>query len=76
LLRELWNIEKGFRMSKSDLRAPPVCHRKRDSVRARLVIDRLAIAWYALRYGLNADEMAFRSPGSWTGSSRAADMAE
>src|ERR1700729_1768973 len=32
---ELWNIEKSFRMSKHDLRARPVYHRKRDSIEAQ-----------------------------------------
>jgi hypothetical protein len=72
LFRELWNIEKSFRMSKSDLQARPVCHRKRDLIGARLMLDGLAIAWYALGYGLNADEMALWLPRSWTGSLRAA----
>jgi hypothetical protein len=31
-------IEKSFRMSKSDLRARPIYHRKRDSIEARLTI--------------------------------------
>ena len=30
-----WNIEKSFRMSKSDLRARPIYHRKRDSIEDR-----------------------------------------
>jgi hypothetical protein len=34
---ELWNIEKSFRMSKSDLQARPVYHRKRDSIEAHLI---------------------------------------
>jgi hypothetical protein len=41
---ELWNIEKSFRMSKSDLRARPVCHRKRDSIEAHLTIVFAALA--------------------------------
>jgi hypothetical protein len=72
LFRELWNIEKSFRMSKSDLQAQPVCHRKRDSIGACLMIDGLGIAWYTLRYGLNADGITRWSPRSWTGSLRAA----
>jgi hypothetical protein len=35
---ELWNIEKSFRMAKSDLRARPVYHHKRDSTEAHLTI--------------------------------------
>ena len=41
---ELWNIEKSFRMSKSDLRARPVYHRKRDSIEAHLTIVFAALA--------------------------------
>jgi hypothetical protein len=63
LFRELWNIEKSFRMSKSDLQAQPVCHRKRDSIGARLTIDGLVIALYTLRCGLNTDGLACWSPG-------------
>jgi hypothetical protein len=44
LLRELWNVEKSFRMSKSDLQAQPVYHRKRDSIGAHLAIVRDAFA--------------------------------
>jgi hypothetical protein len=53
-------------MSKSDLRAQSVCHRKRDSIGARLMIGALGITRYTLRYGLNAEELARWSPGSWT----------
>ena len=72
LFRELSNIEKSFRMSKSDLRAQPVYHRERDSIGARLMMDGLRIARYTLCYGLNADEIARWSPRSWTGSLRTA----
>jgi Transposase DDE domain len=41
---ELWNIEKSFRMSKSDLQARPICHRKRDSIEAHLTIVFAALA--------------------------------
>jgi hypothetical protein len=41
---DLWNIEKSFRMSKHDLRARPVYHRKRDSIEARLTIVFAALA--------------------------------
>ena len=41
---ELWNIEKSFRMSKSDLQARPVYHRKRDSIEAHLTIVFAALA--------------------------------
>ena len=40
----LWNIEKSFRMSKSDLRERPVYHRKRDSIEAHLTIVFAALA--------------------------------
>jgi hypothetical protein len=64
LFRELWNIEKSFRMSKSDLQAQSVRHRKRDSIGARLTIDGLGTALDTLRHGLNADEETRWSPGS------------
>jgi hypothetical protein len=41
---QLWNIEKSFRMSKSDLRARPIYHRKRDSIEAHLTIVLAALA--------------------------------
>ena len=41
---DLWNIEKSFRMSKHDLRARPVYHRKRDSIEAHLTIVFAALA--------------------------------
>jgi hypothetical protein len=41
---QLWNIEKSFRMSKSDLQARPVYHRKRDSIEAHLTIVFAALA--------------------------------
>ena len=41
---DLWNIEKSFRMSKSDLQARPVYHRKRDSIEAHLTIVFAALA--------------------------------
>ena len=40
----LWNIEKSFRMSKHDLRARPIYHRKRDSIEAHLTIVFAALA--------------------------------
>jgi hypothetical protein len=51
-------------MSKSDLQAQSVCHRKRDSIVARLMIGALGITRYTLSYGLNAEQMARGSPGS------------
>ena len=41
---ELWRIEKSFRMSKSDLQAKPIYHRKRDSIEAHLSIVFAALA--------------------------------
>ena len=41
---ELWNIEKSFRMPKSDLRARPIYNRKRDSIEAHLTIVFAALA--------------------------------
>ena len=41
---QLWNIEKSFRMSKSDLRARPIYHRTRDSIEAHLTIVFAALA--------------------------------
>ncbi len=35
---QLFQIEKSFRMAKSDLQARPVCHRIRDSIEAHLTI--------------------------------------
>jgi hypothetical protein len=35
---QLFQIEKSFRMSKSDLQARPIYHRKRDSIEAHLTI--------------------------------------
>ena len=51
---ELWNVEKSFRMSKSDLQARPVYHRKRDSIDAHLTIVFAALAvsrWIEARTG-------------------------
>ena len=51
---ELWNIEKSFRMSKSDLQARPIYHRKRDSIEAHLTIVFAALAvtrWLEARTG-------------------------
>ena len=41
---QLFQIEKSFRMAKSDLRAWPVYHRKRDSIEAHLTIVLAALA--------------------------------
>ncbi len=41
---QLWQVEKSFRMSKSDLRARPIYHHKRDSIEAHLTIVFAALA--------------------------------
>jgi len=41
---QLFQIERSFRMSKSDLQARPVYHRKRDSIEAHLTIVFAALA--------------------------------
>src|ERR1700678_2966719 len=51
---ELWNIEKSFRMSKSDLQARPVYHHKREAIDAHLAIVFAALAvsrWIEARTG-------------------------
>lgn len=53
---QLWQIEKSFRMSKSDLAARPIYHQKRDSINAHLTIvfTALAIArWLETRTGVS-----------------------
>lgn len=41
---DLWQVEKSFRMAKSDLRARPVFHHERDSIEAHLTIVFAALA--------------------------------
>lgn len=41
---QLWQVEKSFRMSKSDLRARPIYHHKRESIEAHLTIVFAALA--------------------------------
>lgn len=41
---DLWTVEQSFRMSKSDLKARPIFHRKRDSIEAHLTIVFAALA--------------------------------
>ena len=41
---QLWQIEKSFRMSKSDLRARPIYHHTRESIEAHLTIVMAALA--------------------------------
>lgn len=40
----LWRVEQSFRMSKSDLRARPIFHRKQDAIDAHLTIVMAALA--------------------------------
>jgi hypothetical protein len=42
--RDLWHVEESFRMSKGDLQARPVFHRKKDSIDAHLTIVFAALA--------------------------------
>jgi transposase len=51
---QLFEIERSFRMSKSDLQARPIYHRKRDSIEAHLTIVFAALAvsrWIERRTG-------------------------
>ena len=41
---QLWQVEKSFRMSKTDLRARPIYHHKRESIEAHLTIVMAALA--------------------------------
>jgi transposase len=41
---DLWRVEQSFRMTKSDLRAPPVFHHQRDAIEAHLTIVFAALA--------------------------------
>ena len=41
---QLWQIEKSFRMSKSDLAARPIFHHKRESIEAHLTVVFAALA--------------------------------
>lgn len=41
---KLWKVEASFRMSKSDLRARPIFHHKRDSIEAHLTVVFTALA--------------------------------
>jgi hypothetical protein len=42
---QLWQIEKSFRMSKSDLRARPIYHHKRESIEAHLFAIAVVAFW-------------------------------
>ncbi len=41
---QLWHVEQSFRMSKSDLKARPIFHHKRDSIEAHLTIVLASLA--------------------------------
>jgi len=41
---DLWQVEKSFRMSKSDLRARPIFHHQRDAIEAHLTVVFAALA--------------------------------
>ena len=41
---DLWQVEKSFRMTKSDLRARPIFHHQRDSIEAHLTVVFAALA--------------------------------
>jgi|SRR5271155_352203 len=41
---QLWHVEQSFRMSKSDLRARPIFHHKREAIEAHLTIVFAALA--------------------------------
>jgi hypothetical protein len=41
---DLWHVEQSFRMAKSDLKARPIFHHKRDSIQAHLTIVFAALA--------------------------------
>lgn len=57
---QLWQIEKSFRMSKSDLKARPIYHRLRDSIEAHLsiVLAALAVArWLETTTGVTIKQL-------------------
>lgn len=41
---DLWHVEQSFRMSKTDLRARPMFHHRRESIQAHLTIVFTALA--------------------------------
>jgi len=41
---DLWHVEQSFRMSKTDLRARPIFHRRRDAIEAHLTVVFAALA--------------------------------
>ena len=73
---QLWQVEKSFRMSKTDLRARPIYHHKRDSIEAHLTIVMAALAvsrWLERQTGLSIRKLVqtlrpYRSIAVKTGS--------
>ena len=73
---QLWQVEKSFRMSKTDLRARPIYHHKRDSIEAHLTIVMAALAvsrWLERQAGLSIRKLVqtlrpYRSIAVQTGS--------
>jgi transposase len=41
---QLWHVEQSFRMTKSDLKARPIFHRKKDAIEAHLTIIMATLA--------------------------------
>ena len=41
---QLWHVEQSFRMSKSDLKARPIFHHKREAIEAHLTVVMAALA--------------------------------
>src|SRR5699024_3044888 len=41
---DLWHVEQSFRMSKTDLGARPIFHRRRDAIEAHLTVVFAALA--------------------------------
>jgi hypothetical protein len=73
---QLWQVEKSFRMSKTDLKARPIYHHKRDSIEAHLTIVMAALAvsrWLERQTGLSIRKLVqtlrpYRSIAVQTGS--------
>jgi hypothetical protein len=55
---DLWQVEKSFRMAKSDLRARPIFHHQKDSIEAHLTIVFAALA--VSRYLQDATGMSIK----------------
>ena len=57
---QLWQVEKSFRMSTSDLRARAIYHHKRDSIEAHLTIVCAALAvarWLEASTGVSVKQL-------------------